>query len=371
MMLHLAIDQHAKQITIVIRNTEGEDVLKRQVSTRPEKIKEFFDQLATMDGEFMAILESCGFNDWLIDELRSRKCCEIVLIHPERPSKKKTDRRDARNLCDLLWLNRQRLANGQPVRGLRRIYIATKDEKDDRQITALRQGLGQRRTRVINKIRRILHRYNLMWNYPTVTFQTQAGRKWLEQLSLPEMDHFEAGLLLQEWDSIEAQIKETDTKIVQRAQRNDSDNLLNATQILMTAPGVSYYSGLGLASRIGPIKRFPRPRSLANYFGLTPSSRNSGETKDRLGSITKEGSKFARFLLGQLVLHFLKHDPRMREWYRRIKLRRGSKIARVAVMRRITTIFWHMLKHQERYTIGSPPLRLRKQGSVGERSTAA
>jgi hypothetical protein len=98
---------------------------------------------------------------------------------------------------------------------------------------------------------------------------------------------------------------------------------------------------------------------------LTPSSRNSGEAKDRLGSITKEGSRFARFLLGQLVLHFLKKDSKMRDWYRRIKLRRGSKIARVAVMRRITTIFWHMLKYQEAYTIGGPPLRLRKPLAAG------
>jgi len=113
----------------------------------------------------------------------------------------------------------------------------------------------------------------------------------------------------------------------------------------MTAPGVSHYSGLTLASRIGPIERFPRPRSLANYFGLTPGCRNSGNVQDRLGSITKEGSKIARFILGQLVLHFLKHDPNMRQWYRRIKLRRGSKIARVAVMRRMTTIFWMMVSY--------------------------
>jgi transposase len=258
-------------------------------------------------------------------------------------------------------LNRERLAAGKPVHGLRRIYIATKGEKEERQITSLRQGLGRRRTRVLNKIQRILHRYNLMWDYPTKTFQTQAGRKWLDKLSLPEIDRFEVDLLLEEWTSIEKQIKQVDTKIVECASRSEPGKVLNATQILMTAPGVSFYSGLGLSSRIGPIGRFPRPRSLANYFGLTPSSRSSGESKDRLGSITKEGSKFARFLLGQLVLHFLKKDPRMREWYRRIKLRRGSKIARVAVMRRITTIFWHMLTHQEGFVIGGPPLRLREQ----------
>ena len=43
--------------------------------------------------------------------------------------------------------------------------------------------------------------------------------------------------------------------------------------------------GLGLASRIGPIKRFPRPRSLSNYFGLTPGCRNSGNAKKRLGAL--------------------------------------------------------------------------------------
>jgi transposase len=363
-MLYVAIDQHAKQI-VAIRNDEGEDVLKRQVSTRPVKIKEFFDRVIEMDAEFMAILESCGFNDWLLEELRKRNCREIVLIHPERPSKKKTDRRDAQKLCDLLWLNRERLAEGKPVHGLRRIYIATKQEQEDRQITSLRRGLGRRRTRVLNKIQRILHRYNLMWQYPTKSFQTQAGRAWLQKLSLPEIDPLEVNLLLGEWNSIEEQIQQVDAKIVERASRKEPGKRFTPTQILMTAPGVSFYSGLGLASRIGPIERFPRPRSLANYFGLTPSSRNSGEAKDRLGSITKEGSRFARFLLGQLVLHFLKKDPKMRDWYRRIKLRRGSKIARVAVMRRITTIFWHMLKYHEAYTIGGPPLRLRKPLAAG------
>ena len=81
----------------------------------------------------------------------------------------------------------------------------------------------------------------------------------------------------------------------------------------MAAPGVSHYSGLKLASRIGPIKQFPRPRSLAIDFGPTRGCRNSGNAQDRLGSVTKEGSKIARFILGQWVLHFLKHDPQMRK----------------------------------------------------------
>ena len=66
-MLYLAIDQHAKQITVCVRKEDGDTVLRRQVSTRPEKIEAFFQQLTGMDAQFMAILEVCGFNDWLID----------------------------------------------------------------------------------------------------------------------------------------------------------------------------------------------------------------------------------------------------------------------------------------------------------------
>ena len=187
-MLYVAIDQHAKQITVCVRNEEGETVLRRQVSTRPEKITAFFGQLTEMDAEFLAILEVCGFNDWLIEELRKWKCREIVLIHPEKPSKKKTNRRDAQKLADLLWLNRQRLAAGQIVRGLRRVHMVSQEEREDRQLTSLRKNLGQRRVSTLNKIHRIVNRHNLIWNYPTKTFQTQAGRRWLAKAQLPPID---------------------------------------------------------------------------------------------------------------------------------------------------------------------------------------
>ena len=161
-MLYLAIDQHAKQITVCVRNEEGDTVLRRQVSTRPEKIQAFFQQLTEMDSQFMAILEVCGFNDWLIETLRKWNCPEILLIHPEKPGKRKTDRRDAQKLADLLWLNRERLAEGQTVHGLRRVYMVSQKEREDRQLTALRKTLGQRRTRTLNKIHRIINRHNLI-----------------------------------------------------------------------------------------------------------------------------------------------------------------------------------------------------------------
>lgn len=50
----------------------------------------------------------------------------------------------------------------------------------------------------------------------------------------------------------------------------------------------------------------------------------------------------------------LRRDRWVREWYKRIKHRRGARIARVAVMRRMATIIWQMLKHKQPYLPGDP-----------------
>jgi transposase len=354
-MLYVGIDLHAKQMTVAVRDEKGDVVLRRQVSTRPAKAKEFFVELGRLsdDGQFVTLLEVCGFHDWLVEQLQADASCRaVVLVQPQTRSKRKTDRRDAHQLSEVLWVNRQRLLAGQKVQGVRTVYWPTANERQDRQLTAFRQHLGQRRTQTINQIRHILRRNNLEWERPTKGFQTKKVQKWLRTMSLSELDRWEMDQLLAQWELWERQIAEAEKQIEERFKK------CPACSILASIVGVSCYMALALVSRIGDIRRFPSPRSLANYFGLTPGSRNSAETR-RPGSITKEGSRIVRFLLGQLVLHVLRRDGKMREWYRRIKQRRGAKIARVAVMRRLTVILWHMLQKQQPYQYGGVPQRSR------------
>ncbi len=148
---------------------------------------------------------------------------------------------------------------------------------------------------------------------------------------------------------VDRELAQVEARIRERAQRND-----NAMIIATLYGGTPGYAALALAASIGPIERFPRPRSLANYWGLTPTCRNSGEATQRLGSISKQGSRIARFLLGQLSTQVLRRDRWVREWYKRIKHRRGARIARVAVMRRMATILWQMLKRKQPYLPGDP-----------------
>ena len=351
-MLYLAVDQHRKQLTINLRDEAGDVILKRQVSTEWSRVREFLDEVrnrSVSEGGFVTIVEVCGFNDWFLKLLAEYGCREIVLVQPEKRSKVKTDRRDAAGLGELLWTNRQRIQEGKKVQNVRRIVPPSQRDAEDRQLTAARHRLGRQRTRTINRIQHLLLKHNLQQECPTKKLQTKSARKWLTTLVLGMTDRLELDHLLSQWELYDKQLAELDTKIGERQAQSQ------AAMMIATIPGAAAYGSLALASRIGSIERFPSARSLAHYWGLTPGCRNSGDATRRLGSITKEGSAMARFVLGQIVVHILRRDARMKEWYQRIKKRRGAKIARVAVMRRLATIIWHMLKHQQPYRLSGKP----------------
>ena len=178
---------------------------------------------------------------------------------------------------------------------------------------------------------------------PTKTFPTQRAIAWIKQLLLPPMDRLEMNHLLIDLEQAEQRVQELEALLVQRCG-NSPD-----AELLRSMPGVSFFTATSLACRVGGVTRFPRARSLANYWGLTPGCRNSGENNQRLGRITKAGSNLARWLLAQVAHQALRKDARLREWYKRIKRRRGSTVARVAVMRKLATVIWQMLSKRQTY----------------------
>ena len=55
-MFYLGIDQHAKQSTVNLRDSKAGVLLRRQVSTQPDKVLEFFEQITKRCAE-----HDCGF----------------------------------------------------------------------------------------------------------------------------------------------------------------------------------------------------------------------------------------------------------------------------------------------------------------------
>lgn len=91
------------------------------------------------------------------------------------------------------------------------------------------------------------------------------------------------------------------------------------------------------------ISRFPSARRLCSYAGLVPSIHSSGG-KTRYGSITKQGSRWLRWILIELSHHFIKGSKRMNKMYLRISKTHGKNTARVAVAREILKVIYYMLR---------------------------
>ncbi len=344
-MLFVGIDQHKRHLTICVRDEQGDIVVRRQVSTQWEEVDRFLVSLherAAGHGGYVAVMEVCGFNGWLIKRLEQSGCKRVFVIRAPDRVRQKTDRRDAAKLSELLWINRDRIAAGQSLVHVSEVYQPTEREQYDRQLTHLRYRLGRDLTRTKNSIKGILRRHNLEQECPTKGGFTQAALRWLKVVKLPGLDRLELDMRLREYRLYAQQLVEVTAMIDQRAAKNAK------VRRIRTMPKPGAYTALALVAHIGSIERFAHARSLSNYFGITPGCRNSGDS-NRPGNITKAGHPFIRFLLAQMVLHALRGDPGLRRWYQRVKRRRGSKVARVAVMRRLCESIWHMLSKKEDY----------------------
>jgi transposase len=367
-MLYLAIDQHLRQLTINLRGEDGDVILQRQVSTEWEKAEMFFQELRERSkphGGYVTMLEVCGFNTWLLKLLPEVGCRETIVIQPEKQSKQKSDRRDANTLGEILWVNRERFLAGKRVQGVRRVYLPSGLDQEARQLTTLWVRATAMRTRTINRVRHIVGKHNLQHGMPTKGIQTKGCLGWLKDLPLPAVDRLEMDLLLTQWEQANRTLEQLGKEITAMANQHES------AIVFRSIPGAGAFTALALACRMSDgVGRFARARSLSNYWGLTPGCRNSGEATQRLGSITKVGSRIARMVLGQLVLHVLRGDRWMLGWYQRIKRRRGSKIAQVAVMRRLSSMLLQMASEKMPYIAGGPEM-LKKHREYRARGGAA
>ena len=108
----------------------------------------------------------------------------------------------------------------------------------------------------------------------------------------------------------------------------------------MTHPGVGPLTALAFVLIIGEAERFQCGKQIASYLGLVPLEDSSGKRR-RLGHITKQGSSILRFLLVEAAQVTARSLPEWRSKYFHLAMRRGRKIAKVAMARRLAIgLYW-------------------------------
>ena len=137
-------------------------------------------------------------------------------------------------------------------------------------------------------------------------------------------------------------MKTLDQAVAEQAEQNP------AAVRLMTHPGVGPVTSLAFVLTLGPVQRFARSKQVVSYLGLNPREHSSGG-QQRLGAISKQGNPMMRSLLVEAGHTAARLDAELRRDYQRLKLRRGSGVAKVAIARKLAVRMYWMLRGQASY----------------------
>ena len=191
------------------------------------------------------------------------------------------------------------------------------------------------RTRIMNQLQAVALNEGLrckkrLWR--------ERGREQLESFRLGPWASRRRHDLLELLDRLNPTIAELTQAIEQEAEKCPE------AQRLRTHPGVGPLTALAFVLILGRADRFQCGKQIACYLGLVPLEESSGDRR-RLGHITKQGNSLLRFLLVEAAQVTVRSDQEWRSKYFHLAMRRGRKIAKVAMARRLAIqMYWMMRK---------------------------
>jgi transposase len=230
------------------------------------------------------------------------------------------DREDARLLLRLLLEDR-----------FPRIWVPSRENRDLRQLLWHRHRMVQARTRIMNQLQAVALNEGLrckkrLWR--------ERGRAQLESFQLAPWASRRRHDLLELLDRLNPTIAELNQAVDQEVEK------CPAARRFMSHPGVGPLTSLAFVLIIEEAERFGCGKQVASYLGLVPLEKSSGNRR-RLGHITKQGNSMLRFLLVEAAQVTVRSIPEWRGKYFHPMMRRGRKIAKVAMARRLAVrLFW-------------------------------
>ena len=324
-MIIIGCDYHPGFQQIAFVDTETGDCGEQRLE-HCEGAQKFYRDLATAGKKVRVGMEASGHARWF-ERLLGGLNIELwmgdaAVIRAKRGRKPKTDRQDALHILNLL------LTGDFP-----QIWVASWENRDLRQLLWHRHRMVQARTRVMNQLQAVALNEGLrckkkLWR--------EHGREQLEAFRLAPWASRRREDLLELLDRLNPTIAELTQAIEQEAEKCPQ------AQRLMTHPGVGALTALAFVLIIGKAERFQCGKQVGCYWGLVPLEDSSGDQR-RLGHITKQGNSLLRFLLVEAAQVTSRTIPEWRTKYLHLTMRRGRKIAKVAMARKLAIrLFWMM-----------------------------
>lgn len=326
--IYIGIDLHKRSQTwVALGEKDSTKLLSRIYPVTPEGIDRAVSDVKKLGSELVALVEPvCGWI-WVVKRLRELGL-KVEISNPRKvrliaESLKKTDENDAYTLARLLKTGEVALSNE-----------CDPETRKHRSLCRERCFLVNMRASIKTRLESIVTRDG---NH---TFLARAKNRTQVIVKNSEVTiHHEAIA------SLDIILKKVEEEIKTSSQVNSLE-----MKRLMTIPGVGPVTASTICAEVGDFRNFQRPERLASFAGLVPRERSSGG-KQKLGSITHQGSTYLRYVLIETALRIreTKDTISLFAFYKKIKQKSGAMKARVALARKILTIMWYMMKNEKDY----------------------
>jgi transposase len=324
-MIIIGVDFHPEFQQIALVDTDTGELEERRLH-HPDEAEAFYRALVSQGKTVRVGMEASGHGRWF-ERLMSELHIELWVgdaaeIRTKRVRKQKTDRQDAQLILKLM------LKDDFP-----KIWVPSWENRDLRQLLWHRHRMVQARTRIMNQLQAVALNEGLRCKKRL--WRTERPR--LESFQLAPWASRRRRDLLELLDRLNPTIAELSQAVEQEVEKCPE------AQRLATHPGVGPLTAMAFVLIIGQADRFQCGKQVASYLGLVPMEDSSGNRR-RLGHITKQGSSILRFLLVEAAQVTVRSLPEWRSRYFHLMMRRGRKIAKVAMARRLAVCLYWMMR---------------------------
>jgi transposase len=328
-----------------VTDGEGRKQWSGPVATTKEALEERLRRWVR--GGLSVAIEAGNQTAW-VHEVLVGLGATVVVVNPNKvkliaESRRKTDKIDAKILCELLRLG------GLPEP----VHMPGRETRALRGLLVARRQLVAARTKVCNVVRGLLRQEGT--RLPTNALSSFVGwRRLLEAGFKQEHLAVIVGSYFETFQSLMKSIRALEQELAVKEKQDAR------VARLKTMPKVGRIAALTFVAAVDNVQRFPTSRKLVGYSGLAPTVRASGE-RTEYGSISRAGRRELRAVWVQIA-HLVANDRSrasqpLRRWHEAVARRRGKKTATVALARRLLVIAYQLLRHKVDYDAG----RLKKR----------
>ncbi|MDH5206579.1 MAG: IS110 family transposase [Hylemonella sp.] len=320
-ILYVGMDVHADTIAVAVAERDGEVRSHGVVPNGVESIRKLVGKLG--GAKRLRVCYEAGPTGyalyWQLAALGV--ACEVIApsLIPRKPGERvKTDRRDA-----------EKLARCYRADELTAVWVPDADHEALRDLVRAREAAKKDQLKARHRLSKFLLRHaqrppqgvkawtkkHLEWVHAKVRFEQPALEATLADY-LHEVEHAAERIVRLE--------KAIDEAVAQAPARMRA--VIEALQALR---GVAQTTAATIVAELGSLSRFPSPKQLMSYAGLTPSEHSSGNRIQR-GPITKSGNAHLRRVLVEAAWAY-QHRPNVSGFL----LRRQKKLALSDEVKRI------------------------------------